>query len=138
MCRKNGIIVLSDEIYALTTFNLSSFTSMGTVYPEGTFVLNGPSKDHSAGGYRLGICHLPDADCRKIRYGLQKLAATAYTNITTPIQYAANEVYKDNEEIETYYKVAREIHRIMETTISKYFAAIEGLQVTKPQGGFYF
>ncbi len=138
VCRKNGIIVLSDEIYALTAFDFSSFTSMGTVYPEGTFVLNGLSKDRSAGGYRLGICHLPDADCRKIRHGLQKLAATAYTNTTTPIQYAAIEAYRENEEIETYYEVTREIHRIMGTTISKYFAEIEGLRVTRPQGGFYF
>ncbi|MFO7952844.1 MAG: pyridoxal phosphate-dependent aminotransferase [Bacillota bacterium] len=138
VCRNNGVIVLSDEIYALTTFDISSFTSMGTVYPEGTFVLNGLSKDRSAGGYRLGICHLPDADCRKIRHGLQKLAATAYTNITTPVQYAAIEAYKENEDIEAYYNVTRELHRIMGTTISKYFTAIEGLRVTKPQGGFYF
>ncbi len=138
VCRKYGTIVFSDEIYALSTFELSDFNSMGTIYPEGTFVFNGLSKDRSAGGYRLGTCHLPDADCRKIKDGLKKLAATMYTNITTPVQAAAVEAYKENSEIEEYFKVTREIHRIMGRTIYERFASIDGLKVTRPDGGFYF
>ncbi len=138
VCRKNRIIVLADEIYALTAFDFSNYTSMGTVYPEGTFVLNGLSKDRSAGGYRLGICHLPDADCSKIRQSLQKLAATVYTNVTTPVQLAAVTAYSENEEIAQYFTVTREIHRIMGLALSKMFTGIEELQVTKPRGGFYF
>ncbi len=138
ICRKNGIIVLSDEIYALTTFNFSAFTSMGIVYPEGTFVLSGLSKDRSAGGYRLGICYLPEADCRKIKMGFKKLAATVYTNVTTPVQWAAMAAYSENDEIEEYIAITRELHRIMGLTVSKEFTEIEGLQVTKPEGGFYF
>ncbi len=138
VCRKYGAIVFSDEIYALSTFDFSDFNSMGTIYPEGAFVFNGLSKDRSAGGYRLGTCHLPDADCRKIKDGLKKLAATMYTNITTPVQVAAVEAYKENSEIEEYFKVTREIHRIMGHTIYEHFASIEGLKVTRPDGGFYF
>jgi len=111
---------------------------MGTIYPEGAFVFNGLSKDRSAGGYRLGTCHLPDADCRKIKDGLKKLAATMYTNITTPVQVAAVEAYKESSEIEKYFAVTREIHRIMGMTIYDQFASIEGLKVTRPDGGFYF
>ena len=138
ICRKYGTIVFSDEIYALSTFDFSSFKSIGTIYPEGTFVFNGLSKDRSAGGYRLGTCHLPDADCRKIKDGLKKLAATMYTNITTPVQVAAVEAYKESSEIEEYFAVTREIHRIMGRTVYDQFASIEGLKVTRPDGGFYF
>ncbi|MGM0651852.1 MAG: pyridoxal phosphate-dependent aminotransferase [Bacillota bacterium] len=138
VCRKYGTIVFSDEIYALTTFDFSSFNSIGAIYPEGTFVFNGLSKDRSAGGYRLGTCHLPDADCRKIEEGLKKLAATMYTNITTPVQVAAVEAYKENSDIEEYFNVTREIHRIMGRTIHERFASIDGLKVTRPDGGFYF
>ncbi len=138
VCRKYGTIVFSDEIYALTTFDFSSYNSMGKIYPEGTFVFNGLSKDRSAGGYRLGTCHLPDADCRKIKDGLKKLAATMYTNITTPVQVAAVEAYKENSEIEEYFKITREIHRIMGRTIHDQFASLDGLKVTRPDGGFYF
>lgn len=137
-CRKHGIIVLADEIYALTTFDFSSFTSMGTIYPEKTFVLSGLSKDRSAGGYRLGICHLPDADCRKIRSSFQKLAATVYTNITTPVQKAAVTAYSENGEIEKYFSFTREINRIMGSVIHNEFAKIDGIYPTKPAGGFYF
>ncbi len=138
VCRKHGVIVFSDEIYALTTFDFSGYVSMGTIYPEGTFVFNGLSKDRSAGGYRLGTCHLPDADCRKIKEGLKKLAATMYTNITTPVQLAAVTAYRENEEIKDYLNVTRQIHRIMGRTLHDFFASIEGLRVTRPDGGFYF
>ncbi len=138
VCRKHGTIVFSDEIYALSSFDISSYTSMGTVYPEGTFVFNGLSKDRSAGGYRLGTCHLPDADCTKIRDGLKKLAATMYTNITTPVQLAAIAAYRENDEIERYFKVTRDIHRIIGRTLQGLFASIDGLRVTRPDGGFYF
>ncbi len=138
VCRKYGTIVFSDEIYALTTFDISNYASMGSVYPEGAFVFNGLSKDRSAGGYRLGTCLLPDTDCKKIREGLKKLAATMYTNVTTPVQKAAVAAYRENEEIEDYFKITREIHRIMAHNLYQLFSGIEGLQVTRPQGGFYF
>ena len=35
------------------------FISMGKIYPEGTFVTNGLSKSHAAGGYRLGYVIFP-------------------------------------------------------------------------------
>lgn len=138
VCRKHGIVVFSDEIYALTTFKIYDFTSMGTIYPEGTFVLNGLSKDRSAGGYRLGVCHLPDTDCRKMREGLKKLAATIYTNLSTPIQFAAVVAYRQNKDIDQYLAVTREIHRIMGHALYDLFSGIDDLKITKPDGGFYF
>ena len=59
VCREQNIVVISDEIYAQTTFNFSKFISMGKIYPEGTFVTNGLSKSHAAGGYRLGYVIFP-------------------------------------------------------------------------------
>ncbi len=138
VCRKYGTIVLADEIYALTAFNFAEYVSMGAIYPEGAFVLNGLSKDHSAGGYRLGICRLPDTDCRKMRRDFQKLAATVYTNVTTPVQLAAAAAYSAGEEIDRYFVATRKIHSIMGLALQESFAAINGLQMSKPAGGFYF
>ncbi len=64
ICRKHNVFVIADEIYALTSYNFRNFVSMGKIYPEGTFVTNGLSKDRSAGGYRLGHCILPK-NCSK-------------------------------------------------------------------------
>jgi aspartate aminotransferase len=138
VCREQNILVVADEIYALTTYQLEDFTSMGIVYPEGTFVTNGLSKDRSSGGYRLGSCILPENDSEKLAESFKTVAATVYTNVTTPVQYAAITSYEPNEEIEDYFNTAREIHRIMGTYLSKAFNEIDGISATAPAGGFYF
>lgn len=138
VCRKYGALVLADEIYALTTYSIEEFISMGSIYPEGTFVTGGLSKDRSSGGYRLGVCVLPARDGSALAEAFEKMAATLYTSVTTPIQRAAVSVYRQTEELETYFKVTREIHRIMGRIISEGCNEIDGLKATAPQGGFYF
>ncbi len=138
VCRKHGILVLSDEIYALSTYDQKSFASMRSIYPEGTFVTNGLSKDRGAAGYRLGHCLLPKNCSEELQLNFKKIAATIYTNVSTPIQYAAIAAYKQNEVIDEYIRVTREIHRIMGTNFSRELGKIEGVEVTRPNGGFYF
>ncbi|MHC4778219.1 MAG: pyridoxal phosphate-dependent aminotransferase [Planctomycetota bacterium] len=138
VCRKHGTLVLADEIYALTTFDFESFTSMAAVYPEGTFLTGGLSKDRSAGGYRLGVCLLPREASGKLRRGFEKVAATVYTNVSTPTQYAAVSVFEPSAEIDEYFRVTREVNRMMVLHFREAFAAIEGLEVSEPKGGFYF
>lgn len=138
VCRRNNVLVLADEIYALTTYQIKDFTSLGTIYPEGTFVTNGLSKDRSAGGYRLGYCILPEQTSNKLTEDFTKIAATFYTNVSTPIQYAAVTAYEPNEEIDEYFLIIREIHRIMGTYVRNEVCKIEGIDVTTPRGAFYF
>ena len=136
--RRHGTLVIADEIYALTTYDIGQFTSMASVYPEGTFVTNGLSKDRSAGGYRLGACILPADPSGKLRDTFIKVAATANTNVSTPIQHAAVTAYRPNSEIEEYFKITRNIHRIMGEFMSGEVRKIDGIQTTDPAGGFYF
>ena len=138
VCRKHNVLVLADEIYALDTYDFSKFTSMGQVYPEGTFVTNGLSKDRSAGGYRLGSCILPTTSSEKLASDYKKVAATVYTNVSTPTQYAAIKAYEPNSEIDEYINITRNIHRIMGTYLSEEWDKVEGVSTTKPQGAFYF
>lgn len=138
VCRKHNILVLSDEIYALDTYEMKDFTSMGHVYPEGSFITNGLSKDRSAGGYRLGSCILPTSSTEKLFNDFKKIAATVYTNVSTPTQYAAIKAYEPNEEIEDYIDTTREIHRIMGNYLSDEWNKVDGIKATKPAGAFYF
>lgn len=138
VCRRKNIIILSDEIYALDTYDVSKFTSMAKVYPEGTFVTNGLSKDRSAGGYRLGSCILPTTSTEKLASDYKKVAATVYTNVSTPIQYAAIKAYEPNDEIEDYISTTRKIHQIMGEYLYKQWNEIDGISATKPEGAFYF
>jgi aspartate aminotransferase len=138
VCRKNNTLVLADEIYAITTYNFEDFTSMGLVYPEGTFVTNGLSKDRSAGGYRMGYCILPENSTEQLKMDFRKVAATVYTNVSTPTQYAAVKAYEPNPEIEEYFRITREIHRMIGQFLSAEFNKIPGIKATTPHGGFYF
>ncbi len=138
VCRRHHTLVLADEIYALTTYDFESFVSMGRIYPEGTFVTNGISKDRSAGGYRLGSCIMPERCSDELKAAFTKVAATVYTNVSTPTQFAAIEVYEPNPHIEHYFSVCREIHRMMGSFLSREFNSIEGIRTTTPAGAFYF
>jgi aspartate aminotransferase len=138
VCRERKSLVVADEIYALTTYGFSQFVSMGLIYPEGTFVTNGLSKDRSSGGYRLGSCILPDNCPKKLEEDFKKVAATVYTNVSTPTQYAAVTAYQPNEEIEEYFRTTREIHRMMGQFMSQGFNVIDGIRAAVPKGAFYF
>ncbi len=138
VARKHNILIVADEIYALSTYEFDRFVSMAKIYPEGTFVTNGLSKDRSAGGYRLGYVVLPENGWERLADAFRKVAATVFTNTATPIQYAAVKAFQPNETIERYFEATRGIHRAMGTYLSKAFAEIEGLEVTMPEGGFYF
>ena len=138
VCREHGTLVLADEIYALLTYEAGTFTSMAAIYPEGTFVTNGLSKDRSSGGYRLGTCILPEHCPEKLHDDFTKIAATVYTNVSTPTQHAAIAAYEPNEEIDGYIRTCREIHRIMGTHLSRMIGEIDGVSTTTPKGGFYF
>ena len=138
VCRNHHVLVLSDEIYALDTYDFSQFTSMGRICPEGTFVTNGLSKDRSAGGYKLGSCVLPTTSSEKLAPDYKKVAATVYINVSTPIQHAAIRVYEPNKDIEDYVSTTRQIHKIMGTYLSQKWDKVEGITTTKPQDAFYF
>ncbi len=136
VCREQNIIVISDEIYAQTTYDFSKFISMGKIYPEGTFVTNGLSKSHAAGGYRLGYVIFPQhaVDLKK---QFKKILATEYTAVSTPIQYAAVAGFEISKEMDEYFDVTRNIHHIMGEYTYHALSAIEGIKTTKPDATFY-
>ena len=138
VCRRRGILILADEIYALSTYDVEKFTSLAKIYPEGAFVTNGLSKDRSAGGYRLGSCILPDTDSKKLLADFKKVAATIYTNVSTPTQFAAIKAYEPDPEIEEYFRITRQIHRMMGTQLSELWNGVDGVECTMPEGAFYF
>ena len=136
VCRKHGITVISDEIYALTTYDMSKFVSMGKVYPEGTFVTNGLSKSHAAGGYRLGYVVFP-LHTVELKRQFRKILATEYTATSTPIQHAAVAGFQKSKEMDEYFEMARRIHQIMGDYTYHALNEIDGVKTTKPEATFY-
>ena len=81
---------------------------------------------------------MPENCSDRLKEAFKKVAATIYTNVSTPVQYAAIRAYEPNYEIEEYFKIIREIHRIMGTFMSNAFNGIDGIKATMPRGSFYF
>ena len=136
VCREQGITIISDEIYAQTTFDFSKFVSMGKIYPEGTFVTNGLSKSHAAGGYRLGYVIFPQ-HALDVRRQFKKILATEYTAVSTPIQHAAVAGFEISSEIDEYFQTTRNIHQLIGDYTYHALNAIEGIKALKPEGTFY-
>ena len=136
VCREQNIVVISDEIYAQTTFNFSKFVSMGKIYPEGTFVTNGLSKSHAAGGYRLGYVVFPQ-HTTELKSQFKKILATEYTAVSTPIQHAAVAGFEISKEMDEYFEITRNIHHIMGEYTHDVLLEIDGVKTTKPDATFY-
>ncbi|MGD2106973.1 MAG: pyridoxal phosphate-dependent aminotransferase [Nitrosopumilaceae archaeon] len=136
VCREQEITIISDEIYAQTTFDFSKFESMGKIYPEGTFVTNGLSKSHAAGGYRLGYVIFPQ-HALEVRRQFKKILATEYTAVSTPIQHAAVAGFEISSELDDYFKTTRNIHQIIGDYTYHALNAIDGIKALKPEGTFY-
>ncbi|MDB4857199.1 pyridoxal phosphate-dependent aminotransferase [Nitrosopumilus sp.] len=136
VCREQNIAVISDEIYAQTTFNFSKFVSMGKIYPEGTFVTNGLSKSHASGGYRLGYVVFPQYAV-DLKTQFKKILATEYTAVSTPIQHAAVAGFEISKEMDEYFEITRNIHHIMGEYTHNKLLEIDGVKATKPDATFY-
>ncbi len=136
VCREQGICIISDEIYAQTTYDFSKFVSMGKIYPEGTFVTNGLSKSHAAGGYRLGYVIFPQ-HALEVRKQFKKILATEYTAVSTPIQHAAVAGFEISRELDEYFEITRNIHHLVGDYTYHALCAIDGIKATKPEATFY-
>ncbi len=136
VCRDQNIAIISDEIYAQTTYDFSKFVSMGKIYPEGTFVTNGLSKSHAAGGYRLGYVIFPQ-HAVDLKRQFKKILATEYTAVSTPIQHAAVAGFEISKEMDIYFDTTRKIHHIMGEYTYNALSTIEGIKLTKPDATFY-
>jgi len=134
-CRNNGIIVIADEIYALTAFDQPSFTSMAAVYPEGTVVTGGLSKDRSAGGYRVGVGVFPAGE-DGVLASVLKMAGSTYSCVAAPLQHAAVKAYSLDEDVETHVRDCAAVNTIVGKEMSALFCA-GGSDTLAPEGAFY-
>ncbi|GAB4311688.1 MAG: hypothetical protein Kow00127_01760 [Bacteroidales bacterium] len=135
ICRKYHVVVIADEIYARTTFRFYRFVSMGRIYPEGTIITGGLSKDRSAGGYRLGVGIFPDD--RNLINDILILAGSTYSCVAAPIQYASLAAYSQNPEIEKYIQDCSLIHRTIGNITAGMLNRIPGVKASFPEGAFY-
>lgn len=136
-CRSEGIIVISDEIYALVPHGGNKHVSIAHFYPEGTVVLGGLSKHLSLGGWRLGIGIVPNhAGGKQLMSALYSIASEIWSTPAAPVQYAAVLAYGEDEEISAYVDECTRIHTVRTEHLWAWLTEL-GIDCPQPQGGFY-
>lgn len=134
VCREYGLIVISDEIYGLLSFD-GQYHSIASFYPEGTLITSGLSKWAGAGGWRLGLMVVPD-ELGSLYQVLCSLASETFSAVSAPIQFAAVTAYEEHAAMEAYRKassyILKKVAHFCQQTLSA-----GGVEVPAATGGFY-
>jgi aspartate aminotransferase len=134
VCRKYKLLVLSDEIYAKTTYE-GSHESLVNIYPEGTIFSGGLSKWCGAGGWRLGLFAVPST-ATWLSDAMATVASETFTSTSAPIQYAALSAFTPNPALDIYVEQCRAILHGLSNVVMEMLSVLE-IKVHDPQGGFY-
>ena len=135
--REHELMVLSDEIYALTAFNDIPHVSIARFYPEGAVVFGGLSKSLPLGGWRIGTAVLPRANGGKaLAQAMSNIASNIWTCASAPVQYAAILAYSDDAEIEEYIDICCRMHAARTRYLYETMRRL-GIPCEEPAGAFY-
>ena len=143
ICKKYGVIVLSDEIYGdLYHGDDDYYYSMYDLYPENTIVTNGISKSFGAGGWRLGYMILGKnfMDRSSIFSSVFIASSETHTSVSSPIQHGAIAAFDSyqSKETQNYMKCSRKILRNLARKFYNLSSNIPGCAVTLPAEDFIY
>lgn len=133
--RRHKVLVISDEIYGMLHHD-GDHRSLASYYPEGSLVTGGLSKWCGAGGWRLGILHVPAALAGSLMPRLLGVASETWSCVAAPVQHAAAEAYRFGPEIERYVQRERFVLSMLGRMAADKLSAA-GIPTARPQGGFY-
>ncbi len=135
--RKEGITLISDEIYAELAHGWRTHVSPVTFYSEGCIVTGGLSKTFSAGGWRLGYAILPNTETGvKLVEAIRALGSAVWSTTATPIQQAAVVAFAPNIEIEKYVQSSAAVFGYITNKLYETLTEL-GVPCARPAGGFY-
>ncbi|MDH5404278.1 MAG: aminotransferase class I/II-fold pyridoxal phosphate-dependent enzyme, partial [Candidatus Heimdallarchaeota archaeon] len=134
VCEKYNIIVISDEIYGMLTFDGVHIPF--AKYYKNTITTTGLSKDRSMGGYRIGVIRIPKK-MEKLFSLLKSIGSETYSCVSSPMQHAAIEAYSRNEDMIQYIRRVRRLHEMIMTLSYDKLSLFTKIKIIKPKGAFY-
>ena len=134
VCGREGVAIVSDEIYARLTFD-GSYPTIARHAPDRTIVSTGLSKHLSLGGWRLGVGLVPKS-MDGLFARLVSFASETWSGVAAPVQRAAVEAYRMYDDVEASIDAARRVHRSVATLAARRLKGM-GLDCAMPGGGFY-
>ncbi|MGC3871680.1 pyridoxal phosphate-dependent aminotransferase [Halomonas sp. GXIMD04776] len=135
VAHRHGVLVLADEIYGLL-HHRGEHRAFALDYPEGTVTTSGLSKWCGAGGWRLGVMHVPAELGAELFARVLGVASETWSSVTSPIQYAAMTAYTRTPGLGAYVQRQRNVL----SDIGQWCAARLNkarIRTHAPDGGFY-
>jgi aspartate/methionine/tyrosine aminotransferase len=133
VCLKEGLWVISDEIYEKLIYDGARFVSIASVserIKKQTMVVNGFSKAYSMTGWRLGYAAGP----KEIVAACSKIQSHSTSNATSFVQKAAVVALKEcSMEVE---RMRTEFERRRNYVVYR-LRSMPGVSCVNPQGAFY-
>ncbi|CAE7494891.1 dapX, partial [Symbiodinium sp. KB8] len=158
VCRRHGVMVLSDEIYGRLTFDADSppasgvapdsggpafarpghtHASISRFLPDQTIILDGISKWAGAGGWRLGAFCFPKS-MGWLRQVMTAAASETFSAVSAPVQHAAIPAFAEESE-DAMAAYLASANRVLHLVASFHTDSLRsaGARVRSPHGGFY-
>lgn len=133
--RRHQVLVISDEIYGML-HHQGEHRSLARYYPEGTLVTGGLSKWCGAGGWRLGVMHVPEALAGNLMPRLLGVASETWSCVASPVQHAAEVAYHFGPDVQAYVEGERRVLSHIGTRAAERLNNA-GVATAAPEGGFY-
>ncbi len=135
VARSHNILVISDEIYGLLTYN-DEHVSFANHYPERTITTTGISKWCGAGGWRLGAAFLYNGIEPQFKQALTGIASETYSCAPAPVQMASKVLYESYDGIVKYLEYQTNILSTIGHFCTEKLKSLN-IKVHQPEGGFY-
>ncbi|MCG7600604.1 aminotransferase class I/II-fold pyridoxal phosphate-dependent enzyme [Halomonas sp. McH1-25] len=135
VARHYGVLVLADEIYGLLNHR-GTHRAFAHDYPEATVTTGGLSKWCGAGGWRLGVMHVPATLGSEVFARVLGIASETWSSVASPVQQAAITAYTRTDALDAYLQRQRNVL----SEIGQWCAARlneAGVRTHAPDGGFY-
>ncbi|HEX5403242.1 MAG TPA: pyridoxal phosphate-dependent aminotransferase [Pseudonocardiaceae bacterium] len=140
VCRiadREGLVVISDEIYRDLCQRPDDFTSPAELLPERTVVTSGLSKNLALGGYRIGFTRLPDGPLGdELLPGLTGVASEVWSSLATPMQRVAAVALAEPPVVTERIVASRRLHGVVTARVHEILTGA-GATCRMPEGGFY-
>jgi len=131
ICKKHGLLVITDEIYDEIVFNGTNPPRLWTIpgMRERTIIVNGFSKTYSITGWRLGYVVAPPQLTKGIRVAHNYLTISA----SAPLQQAAVAAIAFPD---TYYQELKSAYRFRRDLLVTGLEKL-GIPCLVPEGGYF-
>lgn len=132
IAKAHNLLVISDEVYSVLTYDNNSYISCGVFaeHKEHVVVIQSCSKNFSMTGWRVGFVFAPE----NIINSLTSLVSQSTSGVTTISQWVAISAFRNEEIIRAWVCQTMQKRRdLLIKLLTLYF----NINVTKPQSGLY-